>query len=593
MKLSQIYSNDNRFETIRFNEGFNVILASINNPFSKNKDTHNLGKSTLALLIDFCLLKKINKEYFLLKHREKFEKFIFFLEVFLGDNKYFTISRGVELPSKVSIVKHSEKWKNCKSLTQNDWDHCEVPIKSGKSILDGILDLKSIKEWSFRHPVGYSLRNQSDYRDVFQLDKFRGKHSEWKPVLSSILGLDGNLVKKKYSTDESIKELEQKASRLRAELTNLADTPDLLDGLIESKKEEISSIENSVKKYDFNIAEKEINKNLVDSLESKIAHLNNERYTINLSIKNIKKSLREKIVFDLNKITSIFKDVKIAFPTSIKKNFSELVEFNKSLFLERFKYLKEDLSEKSKELKKIEDELSDLNTQRSEALSELREIETFEKYKKLNNILVNKKADLETLERQKKTVTILREFNKKINDAKEEVKNIVEEMQVTLENPSLIYKQIKHNFREIIKKIIDQQGEVFTKVNNEGNYEFNAEILDDSRDPTSKDKGHTYRKFLCIAFDMALLKTYIKKKYIKFTYHDGVFESLDNRKKIELIDIMREYSKIGIQQIITSIESDLPLVKEGSEHFKFEENEIICNLNDSGENGRLFKMSEW
>ncbi|MBF4371432.1 DUF2326 domain-containing protein, partial [Vibrio anguillarum] len=59
MKISKIYSNKpDIFEPIEFNEGFNVIIGQIRLRDDKNKDSHTLGKSKLAELIDFGFLKK-------------------------------------------------------------------------------------------------------------------------------------------------------------------------------------------------------------------------------------------------------------------------------------------------------------------------------------------------------------------------------------------------------------------------------------------------------------------------------------------------------------------------------------------------------
>ncbi|WP_457809629.1 hypothetical protein, partial [Aeromonas salmonicida] len=65
MKLSKIYSNKHDlFAPIEFNEGFNVIFAEIRLPENQDKDTHNLGKSKLMELIDYCLLKERKPSFF-------------------------------------------------------------------------------------------------------------------------------------------------------------------------------------------------------------------------------------------------------------------------------------------------------------------------------------------------------------------------------------------------------------------------------------------------------------------------------------------------------------------------------------------------
>lgn len=80
MKLSKLYSNHpNLFQEILFESGLNVVLAEIRLPENKKKDTHNLGKTTLGHLLNFLLLARRNPKFFLFKHLEQFQKFIFFL----------------------------------------------------------------------------------------------------------------------------------------------------------------------------------------------------------------------------------------------------------------------------------------------------------------------------------------------------------------------------------------------------------------------------------------------------------------------------------------------------------------------------------
>ena len=113
-----------------------------------------------------------------------------------------------------------------------------------------------------------------------------------------------------------------------------------------------------------------------------------------------------------------------------------------------------------------------------------------------------------------------------------------------------------------------------------------------SGNETSADLGHTYRKLLCIAFDLAVLRAHLDNKFPRFVFHDGVFESLDNRKKENLLAVIRQYASLGIQPIITLIDSELP--KRGEKDGPvFEANEIILTLHDENDQGRLFKMKAW
>ncbi|HKQ82252.1 MAG TPA: DUF2326 domain-containing protein, partial [Steroidobacteraceae bacterium] len=99
-------------------------------------------------------------------------------------------------------------------------------------------------------------------------------------------------------------------------------------------------------------------------------------------------------------------------------------------------------------------------------------------------------------------------------------------------------------------------------------------------------------KLLCIAFDLAVLRAHLDDRFPRFVYHDGVFEALDDRKKRNLLSAIRDYSTLGIQPVITLIDSDLPTPEE-NEGSLFNDDEVVLTLHDENDSGRLFKMKAW
>ncbi len=109
----------------------------------------------------------------------------------------------------------------------------------------------------------------------------------------------------------------------------------------------------------------------------------------------------------------------------------------------------------------------------------------------------------------------------------------------------------------------------------------------------NRAKFGVFKKLLCVLFDLALLKVYENASFFHFVYHDGVFEALDDRKKIALLDVIREQiASKKTQYILTLIESDMPRDSEGNK-IAFDEDEIVLHLHDEGNEGRLFKMPEF
>lgn len=76
-------------------------------------------------------------------------------------------------------------------------------------------------------------------------------------------------------------------------------------------------------------------------------------------------------------------------------------------------------------------------------------------------------------------------------------------------------------------------------------------------------------------------------------YHDGLLESLDDRVKLRLVNAWRVLSKMNkLQLIITVLDTDVPEDDSGNKIY-FKQEEVIRELNDKGDSGRLFKMAKF
>ena len=177
MKLSKLYSNNENFKSILFNDDINFILS----------EDHSVGKSTLFDLLDFCLLKG-NKSFLA---REQFSDYIFYLELKINNSKYLTIKRPTAGRANIE----------CK-ITESSamlLDIEEFDIK------DGLEKIKIFvqKELNFelddyRRYITYFLRDQDNQSDVFRLNKFlRSNDIDYKPIISNLLGINGEKIKRK------------------------------------------------------------------------------------------------------------------------------------------------------------------------------------------------------------------------------------------------------------------------------------------------------------------------------------------------------------------------------------------------------------
>ncbi|MDP3441796.1 MAG: DUF2326 domain-containing protein, partial [Ignavibacteria bacterium] len=277
MKLSRLYTNNiEKFTPIDFRPGLNVIMAEIRLPENKNKDTHNLGKSLLGRLIDFCLLATRDPNFFLFKYPHLFNEFVFFLEIEITSSTYLTIRRSVKEPTKISFKKHDLKLQDYSGLPNDKWDHQDIPFNRAVELLDSLLNLQALTPWTFRKGLGYQLRSQGDYRDVFQLGKYVGKHADWKPYLSHIIGFNSSLISDLYGKEEEISKLKNKEFIIQQDLRGSVEDLSKIEGLLLIKQKELEKKQVLLDAFDFRSVDKQKSKVIIDDIDVRIAALNSD-----------------------------------------------------------------------------------------------------------------------------------------------------------------------------------------------------------------------------------------------------------------------------------------------------------------------------
>lgn len=321
------------------------------------------------------------------------------------------------------------------------------------------------------------------------------------------------------------------------------------------------------------------------------------RYSLRANRKKIAAALDDgQLEFSPGDAENLFAEVGVQFPGQLKKDFEQLIAFNRAISDERRVNLEEERAEVDARLASIETELASLGQQRREALAFLGETDIFNKYRAQADELVELRADLTDLERRRTYLQRLQSLRGEVRDleADEGKLQSAVEKDVELRNsdPNSLFSEIRVFFSEIIEAVIDRKALLSVFPNQHGHLEFAAEILDEAGRATSADDGHTYRKLLCAAFDMAVLVAHMGEAAPRFLYHDGIFESLDDRKKLNLVGVMRRYAELGIQLVVTLIDSDLPTIADDAEPV-FDEGEIVLRLHDEGAEGRLFRMRTW
>ena len=590
MKLCKIYSNqENRFHNIEFHDGLNVILAQITDKSKTEKDTHNLGKTLLISIIDFLLLKGIGQKNKFFLTKGGFEDQFFFVELRLNDGKHLIVRRGVDIPTKISFKVNDRQLSGFQ--TKLDWDEEDLSFDKAKERLNEYLSFDVVPSWSYRKAATYFLRSQNDYLDVFKLDKFKSKDKDWKPFMFDLLGFNGAVIQNKYELEDEKREIEQKIEALRQEADINIGEKDKIQGLLDIKTDDKNKIENKIDKFNFYEKDTEINKELVEEIDSRIQLLNTQRYGLSVEIKNIELSLSADLPsIDIDKLQALYREVQVYFPNKLVNDYKMLLQFNKSITAERNKVLRENLAKVKKDFESVMRDLRGFEAEKEDRLSYLTEKDSYSKFKEMQKRLAKYEADIIRLRDKLEAIDRATLLAKSVEVIEEKIKANIKEISTLINEQK--HSEIRKIFNSIIKQILSTNALLSIKQNNQGNVEFEANIQNPTDSTiTAEDYGMTYRKLLCMAFDLSLLIHYSAKSFYRFVYHDGALEALDDRKKLIFLSVIRKICEdCELQYILTIIDSDLPKDKN-DEVVDFPDEEVCLKLHDRDDSGKLFKKS--
>ncbi|BAX80237.1 DUF2326 domain-containing protein [Labilibaculum antarcticum] len=580
MKLSKIYANDSKFKPIIFNEELNVIYGNVESQIDNGTgrvQEHNLGKTSLVYLIDFLLLKKVSKTNFFGKYGGYFSDWVFYLEIMLNDGKFLTIKRAIHPNTKISFKEHFSKNQDYTKETSWDYENLLLNAKSKddnpKSILeDKYLRFNVSPEFDYRSFLPYLLRTQNDYSQVFLLSESYS-HKSRKPLLFDLLGFEPSLLKRKYDLDDEAKDESKQITKLKKE--GASDEVYKIKAAIEVKTIERDELKKKLDDFNFYQKEQKINFDLVKKVETKISELNKEQYSLDYSIEQIHKSLDSKNTptLQVSDIEQLFKEVKIYFPDSLAKDYKEVLNFSSQITKERSKYLKDELEELLRRKNKVNRRLEELNEVRSQSLALLQEKDTFLKYKKYQEELIQLENEIFHYNKSLEGAKTIENLEFSLSNTKDKIKDLSVDIKKEIDEDSLEYKAIRQIFQNIYKTTFEYTALLIVEPNTVGNVNFETTVLNQSQNLTGKADGYTSTKVLCASFVLSILIHYSSSSFYRFAYHDGIMESWGDNHKVHFINLMREYcKKNNIQYVFSLIKSDVP------SGFQLKANEIVRTL---------------
>ena len=169
----------------------------------------------------------------------------------------------------------------------------------------------------------------------------------------------------------------------------------------------------------------------------------------------------------------------------------------------------------------VNKELKTLESEKSEKLAFLTEKDSYEKFKTYQKQLSKLEAEIARIDDKIRAVDQSLEIEEQIQEIHLQVETAVTAIRDAVNKRE--HAEINRIFNNIIYDILGTNALISIQQNRQGNIDYSA----DYQNPadlltTSEAQGTTYKKLLCMAFDLALLIHYRNRSFFRFAYHDGI-----------------------------------------------------------------------
>jgi uncharacterized protein YydD (DUF2326 family) len=564
------------FKTVKFEPGFNVILAERTKASTKKDSRNGLGKSTLIEIIHFCLGGKKGETL----NKSQLENWSFTLELDIGDKKYL-ITRNTSKASKIIISGDCTGWpikpeKDKETgeqiLSNNDWTKILGVLTFGLQL--SYPDMKYTP--SYRSLISYFVRrngNLGGFLDPFQHYKTQ---REWDKQLHNafLLGLGweyaakGQILKDQNNVIEQIKQ----GANLGI-YQNLMGSIGELEAVKIRLQDQASREEEQLSNFKIYPEYKTI-ENEANELTNKIHNLVNQNVSDSLLIQHYELNLKEEVEAQPEIVTKMYKEAGILLPDALTKRIADVISFHKQVVTNRKSFLETEIKQLKGKIEKREQESADLSSKRSDLMKILQQHGALDEYIQIQN-------------KHQRTVAELNELKIRIDNLKkfEQGKNTLTVEQVTLQQQASTDLEERKTQKEEAILLFNSNSKALYEVPGtlsidflKTGFKFNVNI------ERSGSHGISNMKIFC--YDLVLAQLWAKKSRSPiFLIHDSIlFADVDERQKALALEVAAKESKRKRFQYICTLNSDNIPKKDFSNDFDFESyvREVFTDATEDG-----------
>lgn len=556
--INRIYANDKRFKAIELKEGLNVIVADRQKE-SDDKDSRNgVGKTTLINIIHYCLGADLNRK---LLPVDEIDDWKFYCDIDLSGSN-IVISREIANAGIIEVVGDTSNLPVAPEVDEKT-GVVFYKLSEWKKLLGICLfGLKSATESkytpTFRGLIPYFVRVGMDaYSSPFSY--FRNQKS-WQVQVSNafLLGLNW-----KHATDSQI--LKDKAAAAKALNTAINTSIVQSKGELEAERvrlqRQVDSDEKMLSEFRVHPRYAEL-QDQANELTTSIQKLNNRNLFLKRKLSRYEESVASEKAPDESSVESLYEEMGVQLPDSIKKSLAEAKDFHRSIVLNRRNFLSAEITEINQEITVNTEEVDSLTSERAEVMSLLRTHGALDEFIKHQNDLSEKKAKLEAI---KEKIADIQSMTKKSKELKSKRIALDSRLARDFEESKGVWEKAIEGFNENSLALYNNPGNLIINISENGvvkenTYRFSVEI------PRSNSEGVGRMKIFC--YDLMLVNKFSQLNMIDFLVHDTtMFDGVDSRQVAHALEHANSKGQESGFQYICFFNSDSIPYEDFSETF--------------------------
>ncbi len=549
--IVKVSANHDKFRTVEFSPGFNVVLAERTEE-SSEKDTRNgLGKTTLLNIIHFCLGAKADKGKGL--RISPLEGWEFHLD-FRMRNQLVSVSRLVDKPGHVKIAPDTDcsNWPIQPEIEHRLETYRSRVAEWNSTLGWGLYDMDVEREKyspSFRALVSYDIR-----RDQFA-DPFLNNSRQflWDTQVHNAYMLDLNW--KHAARWQELRDRTKNVNTVRRALkegdnliANMVGTVGELEYARDRLQRQIQKTDADLRQFRVHPKYEDI-ENDANILTAKLHDLANHILQLKRLIEFHRRSVEEAQPAEAIKVSELYEEAGASLPDLVKRRLEDVRLFHVEVTRNRRRYLESEAARLESELDYAISEQKTLSTKQAKLMMFLDTHGALEDYNELLKLNQEQQATLEAVEMQI-------EHRRQIDNEQSEIK--IEQGRLNLDARRDLDE--RHNKR--------LAAEIFN-ANSECLYErpgaFIADIIPNSgfkfRVEIERAESHGVSKMKVFCYDLMRAELWSKRNVKPgFLIHDSnIFSDVDERQVARALELgARKARECGFQYIVCLNSDSVP-----------------------------------